>query len=155
MAKLSTAPRPEGATFGRWTTWSNPVSRFMNGSGSGSQSTPTPTPTAGNATGRGGLGLGLGKGKAVKRHRRVLKDSLYGVTKGDIRRLARRGGVKRISANIYDETRAALRARLEKLLKEITAVTEVCGRKTVCVTDVIFVLNRLGSPIYGFGEAKR
>ncbi|KAF2494158.1 histone-fold-containing protein [Lophium mytilinum] len=153
MAKPSTAARPQGAPMSRWTTgWiNNPVQRYFNGSGS--QSTPTPTPAAGNAFGRGGLGLG--KGKAMKRHRRVLKDNIHGITKSDIRRLARRGGVKRISADVYEETRLALRARLEKLLKEMTAVVEVCGRKTVCVSDVIFVLKRLGSPIYGFGEANR
>lgn len=35
------------------------------------------------------------------------------MTRGDIRRLARRGGVKRISGNIYEETRSVLRKRLE------------------------------------------
>lgn len=30
-------------------------------------------------------------------------------------RLARRGGVKRISAMVYDETRAALKARLKEV----------------------------------------
>lgn len=29
-----------------------------------------------------------------------------------------------------------------QLLKDIAAVVEVSGRKTVCVTDVVFVLNR-------------
>jgi hypothetical protein len=69
-----------------------------------------------------------------------LRDNIHGVTKGDIRyvsndasklfgssllaasklmpislsrRLARRGGVKRISATIYDDVRAALKQRLE------------------------------------------
>lgn len=37
------------------------------------------------------------------------------------RRLARRGGVKRISAGIYDEVRAALKSRLE----------QVCNMRTV------------------------
>ncbi|KAI8567982.1 hypothetical protein RHMOL_Rhmol02G0163900 [Rhododendron molle] len=38
---------------------------------------------------------GLGKG-GVKRHHKVLRDSIQGITKPVIRRLARRGGVKRI-----------------------------------------------------------
>lgn len=89
------------------------------------------------------------------KNRKVLRDNLQGVTKGDIRRLARRGGVKRIQATIYDETRLVLRKRLEALLKDICAVVELSDRKTVCVTDVVFVLNRMGRPLYGFGGAER
>ena len=46
-------------------------------------------------TGRGKGGKGLGKDGA-KRHRKVLRDNIQGITKPAIRRLARRGGVKRI-----------------------------------------------------------
>ncbi|KAF1994781.1 histone-fold-containing protein [Amniculicola lignicola CBS 123094] len=100
-----------------------------------------------------GIGLGskgLGRGKSFKRHKKVLRDTIQSVTKGDIRRLARRGGVKRMSANIYDDIRAVLKQRLEVILRNIVAVVEYQGRKTVGVTDVIFTLNRLGRPIYGF-----
>ena len=51
-------------------------------------------------SGRGKGGKGLGKGGA-KRHRKVLRDNIQGITKPAIRRLARRGGVKRISGLIY------------------------------------------------------
>jgi len=154
MVKTSTAPRPG---VSRWAIGPAIQSRIHGVFNRGSEATLNPSsPAAATPFGQGGRGgLGLGKGKAQKRHRRVLKDNIYGITKGDIRRLARRGGVKRISAGIYEEVRVALRARLEKLLREISAVTEVCGRKTVCVTDVIFVLNRVGNPIYGFGDARR
>jgi histone H4 len=47
-------------------------------------------------SGRGKGGKGLGKG-GVRRHRKVLRDNIQGITKSVIRRLARRGGVKRIS----------------------------------------------------------
>ena len=53
-------------------------------------------------SGRGKGGKGLGKGGA-KRHRKVLRDNIQGITKPAIRRLARRGGVKRISGLIYEE----------------------------------------------------
>lgn len=66
-----------------------------------------------------------------------------GITKGSIRRLARRGGVKRISEFIYEETRAVLKSRLEFLLRDICAVVDSGGRKTVCTTDVIYVLQRV------------
>ena len=45
------------------------------------------------------LGKGLSKGGA-KRHRKVLRDNIQGLTKPAIRRLARRGGVKRTSGLI-------------------------------------------------------
>ena len=64
-----------------------------------------------NMTGRGKGGKGLGKGGA-KRHRKVLRDNIQGSTKFAIRRLARRGGVKRISGLIYEETRGVLKVCL-------------------------------------------
>lgn len=71
-------------------------------------------------------------------------------------RLARRGGVKRISASIYDEVRTALKIRLEtvrpprhrshissnqlltldQILKDCVAYTEYRNAKTVTVHDV-------------------
>jgi hypothetical protein len=51
-------------------------------------------------SGRGKGGKGLGKGGA-KRHRKVLRDNIQGITKPAIRRLARRGGVKRISVSCW------------------------------------------------------
>ena len=62
-------------------------------------------------SGRGKGGKGLGKGGA-KRHRKVLRDNIQGITKPAIRRLARRGGVKRISGLIYEETRGVLKVLL-------------------------------------------
>ena len=66
-------------------------------------------------TGRGKGGKGLGKGGA-KRHRKVLRDNIQGITKPAIRRLARRGGVKRISGLIYEETRGVLKFFLENVM---------------------------------------
>ncbi|KAJ4322722.1 hypothetical protein N0V94_002240 [Neodidymelliopsis sp. IMI 364377] len=115
------------------------------------------SPTASRANqlglglGKGSAGLGLGKGKGVKRHMKVQRDSIQGVTKGDIRRLARRGGVKRLSASIYDDIRQALRERLRDIMKDVAAVLDHAGRKIVSVTDVIFVLNRVCLSLPKFG----
>lgn len=46
-------------------------------------------------------GKGKGKGFGKAKHRSKDKDVLTGITKPAIRRLARRGGVKRISSTIY------------------------------------------------------
>ncbi|KAK0620325.1 hypothetical protein B0T14DRAFT_521106 [Immersiella caudata] len=74
---------------------------------------------------RGGPGAQSAGGKTIggkarlggkvgsKRHRKIVKDTIRGITKPAIRRLARRGGVKRISAGIYEDIRGALKARLE------------------------------------------
>ncbi|KAA0145560.1 hypothetical protein FNF28_07866 [Cafeteria roenbergensis] len=69
-------------------------------------------------SGRGKGGKGLGKGGA-KRHRKVLRDNIHGITKPAIRRLARRGGVKRIlPASSYEETRAVLKVFLENVIRD-------------------------------------
>ncbi|CAL6036388.1 Histone_H4 [Hexamita inflata] len=52
-------------------------------------------------------GKGKGKGFGKAKHRSKEKDVLTGITKPAIRRLARRGGVKRISSTIYPQTRDA------------------------------------------------
>jgi len=62
--------------------------------------------------------------------------------------LARRGGVKRISASIHEETRLNLKLFLQHLLSDICAVVEMCKRKTVCTSDVVWALHRQGRTIY-------
>lgn len=47
-----------------------------------------------------------------------------GITKPAIRRLARRGGVKRISDLIYDEARSVLKGFLEGIVKDSVTYTE-------------------------------
>merc|ERR1711900_83386 len=89
-----------------------------------------------NMTGRGKGGKGLGKGGA-KRHRKVLRDNIQGITKPAIRRLARRGGVKRISGLIYEETRGVLKSFLEGVVRDAVTYTEHARRKTVTALDVV------------------
>ncbi|KAL3270417.1 hypothetical protein HHI36_024434 [Cryptolaemus montrouzieri] len=101
-------------------------------------------------TGRGKGGKGLGKGGA-KRHRKVLRDNIQGITKPAIRRLARRGGVKRISGLIYEETRGVLKVFLENVIRDAVTYTEHAKRKTVTAMDVVYALKRQGRTLYGFG----
>ena len=93
---------------------------------------------------------GLGKGGA-KRHRKVLRDNIQGITKPAIRRLARRGGVKRISGLIYEETRGVLKVFLENVVRDAVTYTEHARRKTVTAMDVVYALKRQGRTLYGFG----
>jgi len=92
-----------------------------------------------------------GRGVALpKRHRKILKDSINGITKPAIRRVARRGGVKRISGMIYEEVRKVLIIYLEDILRDCVTYVEHAKRQTVTVTDVIYAVKRRGRPIYGF-----
>jgi histone H4 len=132
-------------------------------------------------SGRGKGGKGLGKGGA-KRHRKILRDNiqgkfpqsdlfvalthvLLGITKPAIRRLARRGGVKRISGLIYEETRGVLKIFLEnvslpmlrfrivlislQVIRDSVTYTEHAKRKTVTSLDVVYALKRSGRTLYG------
>lgn len=100
-------------------------------------------------SGRGKGGKGLGKGGA-KRHRKILRDTVQGIRKTDIRRLARRGGVKRISGLIYEETRGCLKIFLEDILRVATTITEHAKRKTITCLDILYAIRRKGKSLYGF-----
>eukprot|EP00921_Rhytidocystis_pertsovi_P000002 GHVQ01000005.1.p1 GENE.GHVQ01000005.1~~GHVQ01000005.1.p1 ORF type:complete len:115 (-),score=7.38 GHVQ01000005.1:426-770(-) len=101
-------------------------------------------------TGRGKEGgKGLGKG-GVKRHRHILRDQISGVTKPAIRRLARRGGVKRISLLVYEEIRVALKMFLHNVVRDAVTYCEHGHRRTVTAMDVVLALRRQGRILYGF-----
>jgi len=100
-------------------------------------------------TGRGKGCKGLEKSGA-KRHRKVLRDNIQGITKPAIRRLARRGGVKRISGLIYEERRGVLKVFLENVDRDAVTYTEHAKRKTVTAMDVVYALKRQGRTLYGF-----
>ncbi len=102
--------------------------------------------------GKGGKGMSYGtKQFGAKRHRKVLRDNIQGVTKPAIRRLARKGGVKRISGLIYEEVRGVLRQFLIDVIRDATTYTDHARRKTVTALDVVFALKRQGRTLYGFG----
>ena len=90
-------------------------------------------------------------GKGAKRHRKIGKEPIQGVTKPAIRRLARRGGVKRISGLMYEEIRGITKVYLENVLKDAIAYTEHARRKTINAMDIVYALKRQGKSIYGFG----
>ncbi|KAJ7803362.1 histone-fold-containing protein [Mycena olivaceomarginata] len=75
----------------------------------------------------------------AKRHRKILRDNIQvRITKPAIRRLARRGGVKRISGLIYEETRGVLKIFLENVIRDSVTYTEHAKRKTVTALDVVY-----------------
>ena len=96
--------------------------------------------------GKGGKG-----GKGGKTHRKVLRNNIQGITKPAIRRLARRGGVKRISGLMYEETRGVLRTFLTNVICDSVTYCEHARRKTITALDVVYALKRQGKTLYGFG----
>ena len=101
-------------------------------------------------SGRGKGGKGLGKGGAKRFRKGANKGNISGITKPAIRRLARRGGVKRISGQIYDESRNCIKTFLENVVKDAITYTQYSKRKTVTALDVVYALKRQGRTIYGF-----
>ena len=73
------------------------------------------------------------------------------LTKPAIRRLARRGGVKRISGLMYEEIKGVLMVFLERVLRDALTYSEHARRKTVTALDVVHALKRQGRTLYGFG----
>lgn len=96
-------------------------------------------------------GKGKGKGKSVRHSKKPAKSPSEGITKPAIRRLARRGGVKRINGEIYDEVRSNLEEFLRNVIRDATAYTGHANRRTVSAMDVVYALKRQGRSLYGFG----
>ncbi|XP_026325181.1 histone H4-like [Hyposmocoma kahamanoa] len=84
--------------------------------------------------GKGGKGLGK---RGAKRHRKILKF------------LATRGGVKRISGFIYEETRGVLKVFLENVIRDAVTYTEHV-KGTVTAMDVVYALKRQGRTLHGY-----
>src|ERR1700685_4670031 len=77
--------------------------------------------------------------EAVRRRRAMkvsAKETILGITKPAIRRLARRGGVKRISAMIYEETRGVLKTFLEGVIRDAVTYTEHAKRELTLNRDL-------------------
>ena len=103
---------------------------------------------SGYGKGKQGLGKFGPRSNNIKRNNK--KDNIDGITKPAIRRLARRGGVKRISGTVYEDTRAYLKNFLESVIKDAVIITEHSKRKTVSSTDIVYALKRQGRTLYGF-----
>ena len=97
------------------------------------------------------------KSKTKKRGEKSKKkqadeDTYYvsGISDGSIKRLARRGGIKRISADVYSEIRKIYLRFLDKLVSDSYNYCECAKRKTIHPVDVVYALKRQGRNIYGY-----
>ncbi|KAF7325117.1 Histone H4-like protein [Mycena kentingensis (nom. inval.)] len=85
--------------------------------------------------GKGGKGFGRGGAKSCCRGRRF-RDNLADITRPSMRRLTRRGGAKRTSTLIYEETRGVLRGYLEGVVRDAVLHTSHGWRTTITREDV-------------------
>ena len=76
----------------------------------------------------------------VIKQRRIIKDSVCGISTPSIRRLARRAEVKRISKEVYNESRGILRTFVEDIIKDALIYTKHANRKTVTAMDITLSL---------------
>jgi histone H4 len=94
-----------------------------------------------------------GAGKSgSQRHRYILRENIQSRSRRSIRRLARRAGVMRISALVYEETTAVLKVFVQNLVRDAVVYTEHANRKTVLTMDVLYALKHQGRTLYGFGN---
>jgi len=72
------------------------------------------------------------------------------LTKGAMRRLARRGGVKRTTALILPEIRNELHKFVKTVVSSAMTYAEHRKRTTVTAMDVIHALRKRGQNLYGY-----
>ena len=87
-----------------------------------------------------------------RRRQRYLYNNVSRITRGEIRRLARRGGVKRLSEDVYEEIRGDLKVYLELVIWHASEYSSHARRKTITALDVVRAVKRMGhKTLYGYG----
>lgn len=81
------------------------------------------------------------------------KTTLEGITKPAMRRLAKRGGVKIVSALSYEEMRGTMRVFLENVVRDAIVHTDAARRKTITSADVVQALDTNGRHLLGIEGA--
>lgn len=98
------------------------------------------------------MGGGKTGAKKLVAKRHIRRNTIAGITKPAVRRLARRGGIKRISSEVYDATRERLKEYLGQMIGRAIVYMDYARRKTVTANDVVYACKSTGQPIYGFGQ---
>lgn len=95
----------------------------------------------------------LGRGRKGKSHKgkpRMFRDNQVELSKMTIRRLARRGGIKRLAAQIYEEIERVVHSFLLKIVFDATQISNYTRRGYVATEDVLQALKQNGQKLYGF-----
>lgn len=70
-----------------------------------------------------------------------------GLSKADIRRLARKGGVMKMGEGTHEEIREALEAYLRRVIVKSATYTALRNAKTVSAMDIAYALKACGERI--------
>ena len=89
-----------------------------------------------------------GNGRKGAKKRKIIRNEV--LTNKTILRLARQGGVKRLSNLVYDETRSMLRIFLENVIRDSFTYAIHDNRATITAFDVSNALKKQGKTLKGF-----
>lgn len=78
----------------------------------------------------------MSKMGGAKRHRKILRDNIAGITRPALLRILHRAGVKRVSGLVYEELRGVMKVFLEKVIRDMVVFTAHARRKTVMLEDL-------------------
>lgn len=104
-----------------------------------------------NMAGRGKVGKLVNRSASKKQVRNEKYASNVVITRGAIRRLARRGGVKRMSFFASEGVRGYINDFLERVVRDSLTYAEHGKRRTITALDVVYALKKNGRVIYGYG----
>jgi len=91
-----------------------------------------------------------GKPKGPKKN----KQPIDGITKGSIKRLAKRAGAPRVTRTLYDDLRDVIVEDLQRILKTVTVYAVHANRKTASASDVISAARLAGHPLVSSNTVK-
>jgi histone H4 len=87
-------------------------------------------------------------GPVIKRRVHFKARGQKAITKGSVKRLARRGGVKRISGDCVEAANKALRVFLTDVIQNAVVYADHGNRRTVTTQDVLLSLKQLNKIMY-------
>jgi histone H4 len=70
------------------------------------------------------------------------------ISKLTFKKLARRGGIKRLSNLFYEEARTSLSDFLKKIIEDAIIYSDYGKRKTIQIMDIIYALKKNGGIFY-------
>ena len=80
----------------------------------------------------------------------ILYNSIDAISKSGISRIARRGGVRRISNSTFHLTRVVLKQFVENAVRDAIMYMQHARRSTITTVDVCYALHRCGQTLYTF-----
>ncbi|KAH6607563.1 hypothetical protein Trco_003876 [Trichoderma cornu-damae] len=77
-------------------------------------------------------------------------ENVLGIKKPALRRLARRGGIDKITEEVFQEARDAMTDYVKEVMKDIVESVEARGANIVTMDDVKYGIDRRGQTSIGF-----